>query len=236
MYEYEVEGLIEYIFRREGAEYTGFPSIVGSGENSVVLHYQTNRRRMKGPDLVVMDIGAEFHGYSADVTRTVPVNGSFSEAQRAIYEIVLEAQAAGIQAARAGNPFFGPNQAAFGVVVAGLRRLGLVEGIDEARRFLPHGVSHYIGLDVHDTGPYAALAPGQVITVEPGIYIPASTDIDPKWWNIGVRIEDDVLVTDGDPVVLSASAPRSIDDIEALMRETGIGNVPTGDARAVGSR
>ncbi|MFQ5745847.1 MAG: aminopeptidase P N-terminal domain-containing protein [Gemmatimonadota bacterium] len=231
MHEYEVEGLIEYVFRREGAEYTGFPSIVGSGENSVVLHYESNRRRMEAPDVVVMDIGAEYHGYSADITRTVPVDATFSEAQRAIYEIVLEAQAAGIEAARAGSPFFAPNQAAFGVVASGLKRLGLIEGIDGARRFLPHPVSHYLGLDVHDTGPYDELVPGQVITVEPGIYIPASADVDPKWWNIGVRIEDDVLVTDGDPVVLSEAAPRSVSDIEALMRETGIGNVPTGDGR-----
>jgi Xaa-Pro aminopeptidase len=217
MHEYEVEALIEYVFRRNGAAYAGFPSIVASGENSVILHYNTNRRRMHDGDVVVIDIGAEYHGYSADVTRTIPVNGRFSPEQRAIYEIVLAAQEAGIAEARAGNAFQAPGRAASRVVAEGLRALGLIEDDGGARRFFPHGTSHYLGLYVHDVGTGGPLEPGVVITVEPGIYIPAADDIDPRWWHIGVRIEDDILITDGDPVNLSASAPRTVAEIEALM-------------------
>ncbi|MFQ5568652.1 MAG: aminopeptidase P N-terminal domain-containing protein [Rhodothermales bacterium] len=228
MYEYEAEALIEYIFRRNGAEYTGFPSIVGSGENSVVLHYESNRRQMQDGDVVVMDIGAEYHGYSADVTRTVPVNGTFSPEQRAIYELVLKAQDAGIEATRAGNSFRAPHTAAAQVIAAGLRELGLIQDDNGVRRFFMHGTSHYLGLYVHDVGTGGDLTPGTVITVEPGIYISPSPDVDPKWWNIGVRIEDDVLITTGDPVVLSAGAPRTVTEIEALMQEPGLGNEPAG--------
>ncbi len=233
MYEYEAEALIEYVFRRNGAESPGFPSIVGSGENSVVLHYETNRRRMTAGDLVVMDVGAEYHGYSADVTRTVPVSGTFSTEQRAIYEIVLAAQQAGITSVRAGLPFRGIHQAAFRVVADGLHQLGLVESDQEVRRFFMHGTSHHIGLYVHDVSSGGDLVPGAVLTVEPGIYISPADDIDPKWWNIGVRIEDDVLVTDGGPIVLSAAAPRTVAEVEALMSEQGLGNDRAG---VVGSR
>jgi Xaa-Pro aminopeptidase len=219
--EYEIEALVEYTFRREGAEYPGFPSIVGSGENSVILHYETNRRTTEPGDVVVIDIGAEYHGYSADITRTLPVDGTFSPEQRAVYELVLRAQQVGIDVARSGNSFGAPHFEASRVLADGLARLGLItDPSDRAGlgRFFMHGTSHYLGLDVHDVGSGGPLQPGTVITVEPGIYIPAAPDIDPKWWNIGVRIEDDVLVTDGDPVVLSASAPRTVDEVEALMR------------------
>jgi len=228
MAEYEVEALIEYVFARNGSEAPGFASIVGSGENATVLHYETNRRRMEAGDLVVMDIGAEVHGYSADVTRTVPVDGTFSDEQRTIYELVLRAQEAGIEATRAGRGFRDPHQAAAQVIVEGLTALGLIDDPSGVRRFFMHGTSHYLGLDVHDVGSYGALRPGEVITVEPGIYIAPAEDVDPKWWNIGVRIEDDVLVTDGDPVVLSAGAPRDVAAIEALMAERGLGNDPAG--------
>ena len=219
--EYEIEALVEYTFKRNGAEYTGFPSIVGSGENSVILHYETNRRTTQPGDVVVIDIGAEFHGYSADVTRTIPVGGEYSDEQRAIYELVYRAQEAGIEATRAGSSFGAPHLAASQALAAGLAELGLISGPMDQRglsRFFMHGTSHYLGLDVHDVGSRGPMAPGAVITVEPGIYIPAAEDIDPKWWNIGVRIEDDVLVTEGDPVILSASAPRQIDEVEALMQ------------------
>ena len=219
--EYEIEALVEYTFKRNGAEYPGFPSIVGSGENSVTLHYETNRRTTQPGDVVVIDIGAEFLGYSADVTRTIPVGGEYSAEQRAIYEIVYRAQEAGIQATRAGSSFGAPHLAASQALADGLAELGLISNPTDQRglgRFFMHGTSHYLGLDVHDVGSQGPMAPGAVITVEPGIFIPAAEDIDPKWWNIGVRIEDDALVTDGDPVILSAGAPRQIDEVEALMQ------------------
>ncbi|MDH3206526.1 MAG: aminopeptidase P N-terminal domain-containing protein [Gemmatimonadota bacterium] len=218
--EYEIEALIEYTFKRNGAEEPGFPSIVGSGENSVILHYESNRRTTKPGDVIVIDIGAEYHGYSADVTRTIPVDGRFTPEQRAIYEIVLAAQEAGIAATRAGNMFFAPHQAAQQVLARGLADLGLIRNASDGaglRRFFMHGTSHYLGLDVHDVGSGGPMAPGTVITVEPGIYIAAADDIDPKWWNIGVRIEDDVLVTESGPVMLSAGAPRTVADIERVM-------------------
>ena len=219
--EYEIEALIEYTFKRNGAEYTGFPSIVGSGENSVILHYETNRRTTEPDDVIVIDIGAEFHGYSADVTRTVPVDGTYNDEQRTIYELVYRAQEAGIEATRSDSPFGAPHEAAARVLAEGLAALGLISSPTDQRglrRFFMHGTSHYLGLDVHDVGSRGPMEPGTVITVEPGIYIPAAEDIDPKWWNIGVRIEDDVLVTSGDPVILSASVPRQIDEVEALMQ------------------
>lgn len=228
MYEYEIEALVEYIFRRNGAEYTGFPSIVGSGENATILHYNTNRRPMTADDVVVIDIGAEYHGYTADVTRTLPVSGTFSPEQKAIYELVLAAQEAGIRAARAGNPYQAPGQAASQTIDAGLRELGILQSGGNVRSFFMHGTSHYLGMYVHDVGDYGPLKPGEVITVEPGIYINPSPDVDPKWWNIGVRIEDDVLITNGDPVNLSSAAPRTVEDIEALMQEQGLGNLPNG--------
>ena len=219
--EYEIEALVEYTFKRNGSEQPGFNSIVGSGENSTILHYMTNRRVTEPGDVVVIDIGAEVHGYSADVTRTIPVSGTYSPEQRAIYELVYRAQEAGIRATRAGNPFFASNNEASRVLAEGLAELGLISSAADTgglRRFFMHGTSHYLGLDVHDVGSYGLLRPGEVVTIEPGIYIPVAADIDPKWWNIGVRIEDDVLVTDGDPVILSGGAPRQIDDVEALMR------------------
>ncbi len=218
--EYEIEALVEYAFKRAGAEYPGFPSIVGSGENSVILHYETNRRITEPGDVVVIDIGAEYHGYSADITRTLPVDGTFSEEQRAIYDLVYRAQEEAIEVARAGSSFSSPHAVASRVLAAGLAELGLIVDPSDRQglgRFFMHGTSHYLGLDVHDVGTGGALEPGTVITVEPGLYIPEAEDIDPKWWNIGVRIEDDILVTEGDPVILSAAAPRRADEVERLM-------------------
>ncbi len=222
MHEYEAEALIEYVFKRNGAEYPGFPSIVGSGENAVILHYQTNRRQMEADDVVVMDVGAEYHGYTADITRTVPVDGTFSEEQRRIYELVLQAQEAAIEATRAGNAFTAPHQAAGEVLAEGLAELGFISGPRDReglRRFFMHGTSHYLGLDVHDVGTGGPLEPGTVITVEPGLYIAPDPDIEPRWWNIGVRIEDDVLVTGDGPVILSDGAPKEVAEVEALMGE-----------------
>ena len=218
MHEYEVQAVIEYVFMKEGAEGPGFATIVGSGENSVILHYSANRRQMESGDVVVVDIGAEYRGYTADITRTYPVNGTFSDEQRAIYQLVLDAQEAAIEAARAGNAFSAPGHAATLVIGAGLQELGLIERAEDVRRFFMHGTSHYLGLFVHDVGDFGALQPGQVITVEPGIYISPADDVDPRWWNIGVRIEDDVLITDNDPVVLSNDLPKAVDEVEQMMR------------------
>jgi len=219
MGEMEVQGLHEYVYRRYGAEFQGYPSIVGGGANGCILHYETNDRQRLDNDLVLMDCGAEYHGYSADVTRTAPPSGTFSPAQRQVYELVLAAQDAGFAACRPGAEFSAPNKATQEVVAAGLLKLGIIKKKEEMRRYYPHGASHYLGLDVHDRGNYGPLQAGNVITVEPGVYIPAGSPCDPKWWNIGVRIEDDALITATGYENLSAEAPRTVADIERLMAE-----------------
>ena len=219
MGEMEVQGLHEYVYRRYGAEFQGYPSIVGGGANGCILHYETNDRQRLDNDLVLMDCGAEYHGYSADVTRTAPPTGTFSPAQRQLYELVLAAQEAGFAACRPGASFDAPNKATQDVVSSGLLKLGIIKKRGDFRQYYPHGASHYLGLDVHDRGPYGSLQVGNVITVEPGIYIPAGSPCDPKWWNIGVRIEDDALITATGYENLSAEAPRTVADIEKLMAE-----------------
>lgn len=219
MTEYQSEAIIEFIFKLNGAEYPGFPSIQGSGQNSCILHYQTNRKTMTGDNLLVSDVGAEYHGYTADVTRTIPVSGKFSEEQALIYNLVLEAQNAGIEAAKVGASFWDPNVAATTVLSQGLMKLGIIKTPLELKRYFMHGTSHYLGLDVHDLGTYGKLLENTVITVEPGIYIPENSPCDPKWWNIGVRIEDDILITKQGPVNLSDCIPRTIPEIEQLMQE-----------------
>ena len=219
MSEMAVQGLHEYVYRRYGAEFQGYPSIVGGGANGCILHYVANDRLRLDNDLLLMDCGAEYHGYTADVTRTAPPSGTFSPAQRQLYELVLAAQEAGLAACRPGNPFAAPGRAAQEVVAQGLIKLGIIRKKDDFRLYFPHGTSHYLGLDVHDRGRYGPLAAGQVITVEPGIYIPAGAPCDAKWWNIGVRIEDDILLTPTGYENLSAGAPRTVTDIEKLMAE-----------------
>ncbi|MDB5033176.1 MAG: secreted Xaa-Pro aminopeptidase [Chlorobi bacterium] len=221
MYEYELAALMEYQFRRLGSEYPGYPSIVGSGPNSCILHYESDRRQTKAGELVLMDCGAEYHGYSADVTRTFPVSGRFSPEQRLIYDLVLKAQDSGIAACRVGNNFFDPHRKAANIIAEGLVRLGIIGKPADSRKYFPHGTSHYLGIDVHDVGQMGTLKPGSVLTVEPGIYIPAGSPCDPKWWNIGIRIEDDILVTGSVPVNLSGALERKADDIERLMRAGG---------------
>lgn len=217
MTEYQTEAIVEYVFKANGAEHEGFPSIQGGGPHSCVLHYVTNRRTLASGDLLVSDIGAEYHGYTADVTRTLPANGRFTPDQRAIYDLVLAAQNAGIATVRAGNAFKAPHQAATAVIAAGLKELGIIQEASDVKRYFMHGTSHYLGLDVHDAGTYGPLKPGSVVTVEPGIYIAPDSPCDPRWWGIGVRIEDDILVTSGDPENLSAKAPRTAEEVEALM-------------------
>jgi Xaa-Pro aminopeptidase len=218
-YEYEIQALGEYVFQKNGSEYTGYPCIVGSGENSVILHYNTNRRKTEEGDVVEMDIGAEYHGYTADVTRSYPVNGRFTKEQRILYDLVLEAQDSGIRECIIGNDFRAAHRTAVSVISRGLVALGIIKSPDEYRKYFMHGTSHYIGLDVHDPNAGGPLPANSVITVEPGIYIKEGSDCDPKWWNIGIRIEDDILVTPNGPVNLSAGSPRTAEAVEALMRE-----------------
>lgn len=208
MWEYELEALIEYTFRRRGAERVGFPSIVGTGINSTMLHYDKGRRQSEAGDLVVMDIGAEYGYYSADVTRTIPISGRFTPRQRALYDLVLGSQQAAIDSIRPG------------VTVAQLNAIsrkymrdnsGDLCGGSSCDRYYIHSLSHWLGMDVHDVGDYSRkLAPGMVLTVEPGIYIPAE--------KTGIRIEDDVLVTADGYDVLSKGAPRTAQEIEQSMR------------------
>ncbi|GAB3302731.1 aminopeptidase P family protein [Hymenobacter tenuis] len=217
MGEMELQGLHEYVYKKYGAEFEGYPSIVGAGNNACILHYTQNDKPQVNNDLLLMDCGAEYHGYTADVTRTIPPSGKFTPAQRQIYELVLAAQEAGFAACKPGNEFQAPNKAAQKVVADGLLKLGIIKKPEEARMYFPHGTSHYLGLDVHDRGSYKPLQAGTVITVEPGIYIPEGSPCDKKWWNIGVRIEDDVLITAQGYENLSREAPRTVAEIESMM-------------------
>jgi Xaa-Pro aminopeptidase len=219
MTEREVQGIHQLVFKKYGAAHEGYPSIVGAGDNACVLHYITNDKTDLKNQLILMDLGAEYKGYTADVTRTIPVSGTFTPEQKALYQIVYDAQTAGINAAVNGASFRAVSEATYAVVQTGLLELGLIESEDEYRRYLPHGIAHHIGLDVHDPGLYENLAPNMVITVEPGIYIPKGSPCDPKWWDIGIRIEDDILITENAPVNLSVDAPRSWQEIEKVMQE-----------------
>ena len=222
MSEREIQGIHEFVYRKYGAADEGYPSIVGAGENGCVLHYIENDKEELNNQLVLMDLGAEFYGYTADVTRTIPANGVFSPEQKALYQIVYDSQEAAINAAQVGNSFRSIYQLSYDIVAEGLIRLGIISQQSEAKKYYPHGLSHHIGLDVHDPGNYGELYSNMIITVEPGIYIPENSHCDPKWWNIGIRIEDDVLITPDGPVNLSAGAPRSLKDIETLMGEESI--------------
>jgi Xaa-Pro aminopeptidase len=228
MFEYQLQAVVEYCFTQAGAEYTAFPSIIGSGPNTQSYHYDANRRKMQSGELVIMDIGAEYHGYSADVTRTIPVNGKFNSAQREIYELVLHAQQTAIDTIFPGMMMVDVEKKAMKVIAEGLIRLGIAKDSDDVKKYCPHRISHFIGLDVHDGGSIGKLVPGMVVTVEPGIYIPEGSNCHQKFWNIGIRIEDDVVVTDEGRSVLSAFAPQSVADIETLMKKKGIGNQRVG--------
>jgi Xaa-Pro aminopeptidase len=218
MTEREVQGIHQLVYKKYGAAHEGYPSIVGAGDNACVLHYITNDKTDLKNQLILMDLGAEYNGYTADVTRTIPVSGKFSPEQKALYQIVYDAQNAGINAAQKGASFSAISKAANKEVEKGLLALGLIEKPEEYRRYLPHGVSHHIGLDVHDPGLYETLEVDMVITVEPGVYVPKGSPCDPKWWDIGIRIEDDILITEEGPINLSATAPRAWEEIEKLMK------------------
>ena len=230
MMEYQVEAELLHEFMRRGAFSAAYPSIVGSGVNSCVLHYIDNKREMKDGDILLIDAGAEYEGYASDVTRTFPVNGRFSDHQRAVYEVVLAAQLAAIDAVRPGNHWNQPHDSAVEVLTEGLVALGILKGSaqtlmekEDYKRYFMHKTGHWLGMDVHDVGDYKLgnewrmLEPGMALTVEPGLYFPPQKGLAKKWWNIGVRIEDDVLVTKSGHEVLSRDAPKSISEIEALM-------------------
>lgn len=239
--EYEIEGEILHEFIRFGAKYAAYNSIVAGGENACILHYNENNDSLRDGDLLLIDAGCEFAMYAGDITRTFPVNGKFSPAQREIYEIVLQAQKRAIELLVAGNSIQQANEEVVRIKVAGLVRLGILQGdIDELiaqqahRAFYMHGLGHWLGLDVHDVGSYSQegangdrnskkrdrlLEVGMVLTVEPGLYISANADVPVQYKGIGVRIEDNILITEYGNKVLTCAAPKEIDDIERLMNE-----------------
>lgn len=219
--ERSIQGVHEFVHKALGAEDIGYSSIVGAGNNSTILHYVENYKTDLQYGLILMDVGAEYRGYSGDITRTVPVNGKFSPEEKAIYEIVLEALEVGIQACHPGSDFQTVGAAARKVIDEGLVKLGLVKA-GERHPYFPHGIGHHLGLDVHDRGAYGKLEPGMILTVEPGIYIPEGSPVDSKWWGIGVRIEDNILITETGNENLSAFVPKTVEDIESIMQEEGV--------------
>lgn len=230
LYEYEVEALFREVFRRRGAERVAYAPIVGSGPNATILHYRQNDREMQDGDLLLVDAGCEYGYYAADVTRTWPVSGKFTEPQRKIYEIVLEAQKASIENVRPGKTLDDIHRASVEVIVDGLLALGLLEGERERvleeqlyRPFYMHRTSHWLGMDVHDVGFYfrdgspRPLEAGMVITIEPGIYIAETNeDVPAEYRGIGVRIEDDIVVTEDGYLNLTGDIPREVSDIERV--------------------
>ncbi len=234
MYEYELEAIIEYVFRKNGATGVGYPSIVGAGFNTTILHYNTNNDRIKDGDLVLIDAGAEYNLFSGDITRTFPANGKFTKAQQAVYEAVLNANKEVIKMVKPGESFMKLHEKAVEVVSDELIKLGLLSGDrkevvekETYKKFFMHRTGHWLGMDVHDVGRYKVqdewrkLEPGMVFTVEPGVYIPAGTEgVSEEYFNIGVRIEDDVLVTENGCEALTSKVPKEVKDIEATMKES----------------
>lgn len=220
MSEREIQGIHEYVFKKYQAEEVGYPSIVGSGHNGCILHYQENYKpEINSKELILMDLGAEYRGYTADITRTIPISGTFSPEQKQIYELVLAAQEAAMKICKPGTSFNDLTRATKTVINKGLKELGIIKTEDAPHQYYPHGCCHFIGLDVHDRGDYSEnLSENMVITIEPGIYIPENADCDKRWWGIAVRIEDDFLITRDGNEHLSASAPRKVAEIEALMK------------------
>lgn len=230
--EYEIEAELLYEFRKSGAQAPAYTSIVASGENACVLHYISNNALLLDGDLLLIDAACEFDGYAADITRTFPVNGRFTGVQKDVYELVLAAQAAALAAARPGAHWNQPHEAAVRILGQGMIDLGLCQGsLDTVlesgsyKRFYMHRTGHWIGMDVHDVGAYKlesnwrALQPGMVLTIEPGCYIRPAHDVPQAFWNIGVRIEDDVLITVQGCEVLTEAVPKTIAAIEDVMRQ-----------------
>jgi len=220
MSEREIQGIHEYVFKKYEAEDIGYPSIVGAGHNGCILHYVENYKpAISNTELILMDLGAEFHGYTADVTRTIPISGKFSPEQKQIYELVLKAQEEAMKACKPGVTTQELSLITQRVVNRGLTELGILKNENEKHLYYPHGCCHHIGLDVHDPIPSGRLQENMIITIEPGIYIPENAKCDKRWWGIAVRIEDDYLVTKDGYELLSASAPRRVEEIESLMQE-----------------
>ncbi len=231
MHEYQIEAELTHEFIRNGARAAAYPSIVGSGANGCILHYTDNQDQIQDGDLLLIDAGAEYQGYASDITRTFPVSGKFSGAQRQIYELVLAAQLAAIEQVKPGNHWNDPHDAAVKVLTEGMVSLGILKGDpkelmkdQDYTKYYMHRTGHWIGMDVHDVGDYKVdgewrmLEPGMVMTIEPGLYLPAGMKgLPKKWWNIGIRIEDDVLVTKESYDILSKDAPKSAEEIEELM-------------------
>ncbi|USA45603.1 Xaa-Pro aminopeptidase [Acinetobacter sp. C26M] len=230
MMEYTLEAELNYIFGKNGCV-PSYNSIVGGGENACILHYVENNKPLKDGDLVLIDAACEYEFYASDITRTFPVNGKFSPEQKALYNIVLDAQLAAIDATRIGNHYKYPHQVAVKILTQGLVDLGLISGdVDELveseafRQFFMHGTGHWLGMDVHDVGAYKtgedwrAYEAGMVVTVEPGLYVaPDDETVDAKWRGIGIRIEDDIVVTENGPLVLTKNVVKTVEDIESLM-------------------
>ena len=218
MSEREIQGIHEFVFKKYQVEDVGYPSIVGAGHNGCILHYIDNYKpEITSKELILMDLGAEYHGYSADITRTFPVSGTFSAEQKEIYELVLKAQEEAMKSCKSGTSKQQLTLICREVINKGLAELGIIKSPSEPHRYFPHGVSHDIGLDVHDRGT-PLLEENNVVTIEPGIYIPDNSKCDKKWWGIAVRIEDDFLITKDGNEHLSAMAPRTVKDIEAMMK------------------
>lgn len=231
VYEYQLEAKISHVFRDSGGAGPGYTTIVGGGENAVILHYIENDSPLKSGDLVCVDAGCEYSGYTADVTRTWPVDGRFTEPQKELYNAVLDAQLAAIEAAVVGNTFIDVHNTTVLKLTEALVRLGFLEGtVDDLiannrfRRWYMHGTSHWLGMDVHDVGSYGskgesqALQPGMVMTIEPGLYVGADDEQAPeRFRGIGIRIEDDILVTEDGPFNLTAAVPKSVEEIEAIV-------------------
>lgn len=220
MSEREVQGIHEFVFKKYQAEDIGYPSIVGGGHNGCILHYIDNYKPNLNPkELILMDLGAEFHGYTADITRTIPVNGKFSPEQKQIYNLVLKAQEDAMKICKEGTTFDELKEVTKKTVNQGLAELGIIKNENQPNIFYPHGCCHHIGLDVHDKGTKKELLENMVITIEPGIYINDNSDCDKRWWGIAVRIEDDFLIKKDGCEILSSTAPRDPDAIEAMMKQ-----------------
>jgi Xaa-Pro aminopeptidase len=233
MMEYELAAVLKHRFYSEGCQNVAYPPIVGGGDNACVLHYVNNNQPLRDGDLVLIDAGGEFNHYAADITRTFPVNGRFTPEQKALYELVLAAQQAGIDAVAPGQPFIAVQEAIVNVFITGFIDFGwLPKDVGDqqveafCKKIYPHSSGHWLGLDVHDMGAYwhhgesRALVPGMVLTVEPGLYIPhGTTEVPEEWWGMGIRIEDDILVTEQGNDNLSQDAPKTVVDIEAVMKK-----------------
>ncbi len=219
MYEFQLQSVFEHACETMGSEYMAYPCICGSGENSTILHYDSNRKQLHDGDVVVLDCGCEYHNYASDITRTIPVNGHFSKPQLEIYSIVLAAHDSAVAAIKPGVSFYSVVTAkAVRVIQDGLLKLGIIKQREDYKKFFNHGLGHPVGLDVHDVMADDVLSSGEVWTVEPGIYIPANTPgVDPKYWNIGIRVEDEVLITENGSEVITASVPVEPAATEQLM-------------------